>query len=170
VRHNAAVRMQPALAAVGISLTVTAADFDSGIKARLDPRRQPPFDFDALLLGWDSTGTDPDDFALFHSSQIPTPDNPGGLNFPGFAAAEFDQLTVDARSTYDFAARAAVQARMQAILAEQLPYYDLWADQHFLILNRRIGGPVDPSSPRWLWNVEQWSLAPAPATTPTATP
>jgi peptide/nickel transport system substrate-binding protein len=161
-RQKAAELMQAPLAAVGISMTVTIADFDSVLKAKLDPRRDPAFDFDAMLLGWDSSSTDPDDFALFHSSQIPTKENPGGLNFTGFAAPEFDQRAVEARSAYDFSARAAAQARMQAILAEELPYEFLWADGHFLILSRRLGGPVDPTSPRWLWNVEQWWLAPAP--------
>ena len=161
-REKAAMLMQAPLAAVGMSMTVTIADFDSVLKAKLDPRRDPAFDFDAMLLGWDSSSTDPDDFALFHSSQIPTKENPGGLNFTGFAAPEFDQRAVEARSAYDFAARAAAQARMQAILAEELPYEFLWADGHFLILSRRLGGPVDLTSPRWLWNVEQWWLAPAP--------
>ena len=163
-RQKAATLMQAPLAAVGISMTVTSADLDSVLKAKLDPRHTPAFDFDAMLLGWQSSSTDPDDFALFHSSQIPTADNPGGLNFTGFAAPEFDQRAVDARSAYDFATRAAAQARMQAILAQELPYYFLWADGHFLILNRRLNGPLDPTSPRWLWNVEQWWLAPATAT------
>ena len=162
VRRVAAGRIQGSLATVGISTTVAPADFASVLQARLDPRRTPAFDFDAMLLGWAGGSPDPDDFALFHSTQIPTTDNPTGLNFTGFAAAEFDQVSMQARGDYDFATRAALQGRLQEILAQQVPYLFLWADQRFLITSRRIGGPVDPGSPRWLWNVEQWWLGPAP--------
>src|SRR5207253_195797 len=53
-RRAAADYMQTALASVGIRMTVTPADFNSVILAKLDPRHAPAFDFDALLLGWDN--------------------------------------------------------------------------------------------------------------------
>ena len=45
---------------------------------------------------------------------------------------------------------------MQAIIAEQLPYYFLWAQKFGVVASPKLQGDIDFSSPRYLWNVEQW--------------
>ena len=62
---------------------VQAGDFSTALLARLSPNSNPPFDFDAMMLGWNRSGLDPDPFALFHSSQIPTQAAPGLPTKPG---------------------------------------------------------------------------------------
>ena len=162
VRNDSDVRLKVArgmvepLARVGISLTVQPADFQTSILARISPTTNPPFDFDLVMLGWTRTGYDPDSFALFHSTQIPTAAAPALLNIPGFQAPEYDDLAFRARATYDFGLRKEMYARMQAIVADQLPYYFLWAQKFGVVAGPSVHGAIDFASPRYLWNVNVW--------------
>ncbi len=156
VRLKAAQEMVDPLAQVGISLTVQPADFQTSILARISPTTNPPFNFDLVMLGWTRTGFDPDLFALFHSTQIPTVVAPALLNIPGFQAPEYDALAFSARATYDFNQRKSMYDRMQAIVADQLPYYFLWAQKFGVVAAPSLHGDIDFSSPRYLWNVNVW--------------
>lgn len=156
VRRKAADLMAEQLARVGIKVDVQAADFNSALKARISPNTNPPFDFDAIMLGWSRNGYDPDPFALFHSSQIPNPAAPDLLNFTGFSAPEYDQLTIDGRSTYDYSKRKQIYTRTQEIITDQIPYYFLWSEKFGVVAGPSLQGDIDFSSPRYLWNVEQW--------------
>lgn len=163
-RRRAAELMGPPLAAVGISTTVVPVDFNSVITAKIDPAHDPPFEFHAMIMGWDSSAVDPDDYAIFHSSQIRSLSKPNGLNYIGYANPQFDDRIVKARSEYDYDKRAQLYAQTQAILAQDLPYYFLWADQHYLVLSRRLAGPINLDSPHYFWNVEKWYIAPGSPT------
>ena len=155
-RLRAADEMARQLRLVGIGVSVQPADFSTAILARISPLGRPPFDFDAIFLGWNRSGMDPDTFALFHSSQIPTEAAPSLLNFTGFAAPEYDSLAIEGRSVYDFARRRQIYARIQTIIADQLPYYFLWAEKNALVAAPRLKGEIDFSSPRYIWNIVQW--------------
>jgi peptide/nickel transport system substrate-binding protein len=155
-RRKAADAMVEPLARVGFRLKVQPADFSTSILAHISPNSQLPFDFDAVMLGWTRTISDPDSFALFHSSQIPTQAAPNLLNIPGFQAPEFDSLSIQGRSTYDFDQRRDLYARMQNIIADQLPYYYLWAEKFGLVVGPKLKGDIDFSSPQYLWNINKW--------------
>ncbi|MEO8285574.1 MAG: ABC transporter substrate-binding protein [Chloroflexota bacterium] len=155
-RRKAADAMVDPLARVGIRLKVQPADFDTSIRARISPNANPPFDFDAVILGWTRTTPDPDSFALFHSSQIPTQAAPNLLNIAGFQAPEYDTLSIEGRSTYDPDKRREIYYRMQTIIADQLPYYFLWAEKFGLAAASNLKGDIDFSSPNYLWNVTKW--------------
>jgi peptide/nickel transport system substrate-binding protein len=155
-RRKAADNMAEQLGRVGIRVKVQAADFNTALLARLSPNSNPPFDFDAMLLGWTRLGVDPDPFALFHSSQVPTQAQPGLLNFTGFSAPEYDDRAINGRSIYDYGERKQIYARTQEIVADQLPYYFLWARKYGVVAGPRLHGDIDFSSPLYLWNVDQW--------------
>jgi peptide/nickel transport system substrate-binding protein len=159
-RRRAAELMGPPLLAVGITTTVSPVDFDSVIQAKIDPGHTPPFDFRAMLMGWDKTVADPDNYALFHSSQVRSPANPNGLNYVGYASPDYDAAAFKARGSYDLAERTALYATVQQQLANDQPYYWLWSTPHYLALSPKLHGPINPNSPRYLWNVEQWWLSP----------
>jgi peptide/nickel transport system substrate-binding protein len=158
-RRKAAEGMVEPLRRVGIEARVEPSDFETAIKLRLSPAGRQPFDFDAILLGWSRTGYDPDSFPLFHSSQIPTEAAPELINFGGFRAPEFDALSLEARATYDPERRRQIYSRMQQIVAEQQPYYFLWADKSAVVTSARVQGDIDFASPRYLWNVETWRVS-----------
>jgi peptide/nickel transport system substrate-binding protein len=156
VRIKAANAMVDPLARVGIRLKVQPADFNTSILSLLSPNAKPPFNFDAVMLGWTRTTVDPDSFALFHSSQIPTTTSPNLLNIPGFQAPEFDTLSIQGRTTYDFAQRHDIYSRMQTIIADQLPYYFLWAEKFGVVAGPKLKGDIDFSSPQYLYNINNW--------------
>src|SRR5205085_10419749 len=122
VRRKAADLIATEEAKVGIRVNVEVADFNTALLARISPNSNPPFDFDAMMLGWTRLGLDPDPFALFHSSQIPTQAEPSLLNFTGVSAQEYDAPGLNPRSTYDYASRKKIYVRTQEIIAGELPY------------------------------------------------
>ena len=78
------------------------------------------------------------------------------LNFPGFQAPEYDPLAFRARATYDFTVRHDMYIRMQEIVADQLPYYFLWAEKFGVVSAQTLHGDIDFNSPRYMWNINQW--------------
>ena len=156
VRRKAANLIAEQELRAGIKVNVQVADFNTALLARLSPNSNPPFDFDAMMLGWTRLGVDPDPFALFHSVQIPTQAEPTLLNFTGFSAPEYDALVIQGRSTYDLAERKSIYKRTQEIIADQLPYYFLWSQKFGVVAGSKLQGDIDFSSPNYLWNAEQW--------------
>lgn len=156
VRRKAAEAMVEPLKRVGIGAKVELVDFETALQARLSATTNPPFNFDVMLLGWNRGSTDPDSFLLFHTSQLRSPSAPSLLNLTGFSAAEYDTLSVEARSTYDFARRKEIYSRTQQIIADQLPYYFLWAEKFGVVAGPKLHGDIDFGSPQYLWNVAQW--------------
>lgn len=110
---------------VGIEIGVQPADFASVIRSKY----APPYDFDLLLGSWsngaadsdfaDDMAHDPDDFALFHRSQINqgVADTRPVLNIGGFADAVYDNQAGAAHQLYDPAER----LRLSSSLSSALP-------------------------------------------------
>jgi peptide/nickel transport system substrate-binding protein len=168
-RLRAARQIAEAAAAIGMAIEVVPGDFATVILARY----APPFDFDLLLGSWsngagdpnfaDSAFYDPDDFALFHSSQLSQgeADDRSTRNFVGFSDSAYDNQAQAARQLYNLDERVAAIAQAQARVVEELPYLFLWADRIPVALSGRVttlDGPVNLESPRYLWNVERWYL------------
>ncbi|MDO8673218.1 MAG: peptide ABC transporter substrate-binding protein [Dehalococcoidia bacterium] len=150
-RVTAAQLMAKQLREAGFDVRVTPADFSTVMAAR----RKPPFDFDAMIMGWE-LGMDPDSYYLFASAQIPAEGKTGLLNYVGFKNGEYDRLAIEARTTMDYGRRKDLYARIQALLADELPYYFLWSEQTHLAASPRLQGPISLDSPMFLWNVEKW--------------
>lgn len=166
-RLLAAQRIAEVAASIGLQITVEPADFQSVIV----PKYAPPYDFDLLLGSWlngsgdpnfgDYLYYDPDDFALFHSSQI----NQGPLdtrvtrNFIAFNDPVYDEHAQEARQIYTLDERIAAYRQAQQRVSELLPYMYLWADRIPVVLNQDVttlDGPVELSSPLYFWNIERW--------------
>ncbi len=72
----------------GIEVTVQEADLNTVLIPNV---LDYPNKFDTYLGGW-STALDPDDYSIFHSSEIPSKATPSANNFPGWKNATADQL------------------------------------------------------------------------------
>ncbi|NTV63356.1 MAG: peptide ABC transporter substrate-binding protein, partial [Oscillochloris sp.] len=168
-RVVAARRIAEAAASISIQITVEPADFASVILSKY----ATPYSFDLLLGSWsngmgdpdfaDSSYYDPDDFGLFHSSQL----NQGGTdsratrNVVGFADSAYDNQAQAARQLYNQDERIAAIRQAQERISEQRPYLFLWNDRMPVALSNAIttlDGPVNLSSPRYLWNIERWHV------------
>lgn len=157
-------------ASIGLQIQVEPADFATTILSKISP----PYDFDLLLGSW-SNGAgdpnfadyiyyDPDDFALFHSSQI----NRGGTdtrmtrNFVGFSDFVYDTQAQRGRQLYHKHERQEAYEKTQARVAQLLPYFYLWTDRISVLLNTQVttlDGPVNLSTPTYFWNIERWYLS-----------
>jgi peptide/nickel transport system substrate-binding protein len=168
-RVHAAELIAQAAQQIGININVQRADFESVIKSKY----APPYDFDLLLGNWsngagdpsfaDYAFYDPDDFALFHSSQINqgVADTRAVLNVGGFSDPAYDNQSAAARQLYDPAERLKAIRQAQQRVVEQRPYLFLWADRIPVGLSSRVttlDGPVNLNTPMYLGNVERWYL------------
>jgi peptide/nickel transport system substrate-binding protein len=80
---------------------------------------------------------DPDIFHLaFHSGMTP----PDGANRGRYANGEIDRLTEEGQRESDPAARRRIYARVQRILADDLPVLPLWINRNILVRDRRLTG------------------------------
>jgi peptide/nickel transport system substrate-binding protein len=168
-RIRAAEMIAQAAEQIGIRIVVQPADFETVIKSKY----APPYDFDLLLGSWsngagdldfaDYAFYDPDDFALFHSSQVNQGviDTRAVLNIGGFSDPAYDNQSAAARQLYDPAERLKAIRLAQQRIVEERPYLFLWVDRIPVALSPRVttlDGPVDLSTPMYLGNVERWYL------------
>ncbi|MEN9937388.1 MAG: hypothetical protein RLZZ387_3967 [Chloroflexota bacterium] len=168
-RVRAAELIAAAAERIGVAVDVERADFETVIRSKY----APPYDFDLLLGSWvngagdpafgDYAFYDPDDFALFHSSQINqgVADTRPVLNIGGFSDPSYDNQSGAARQLYDREERLRAIGLAQARIADQLPYLFLWADQIPVVLAPQVTtleGPVNLSTPLYLGNIERWYL------------
>jgi peptide/nickel transport system substrate-binding protein len=154
---------------IGLQIAIQPADFATTIVSKY----APPYDFDLLLGSWsngagdptfaDYAFYDPDDFPLFHSSQVNQgeADTRATLNITGFRDGAYDNQAGAARQLYDFAERGKFLRLAQLRLVEQKPYLFLWADRIPVALSQKVttlDGPVNLNTPMYLGNVERWYL------------
>jgi len=90
--------------------------------------------FQMYGLRWVGGNEDPDIFYVFHSSRFP----PNGANRGHYVNSKVDALIDQARREVDPRVRKTIYAEVQLILAEELPYIDLWYLDNVLVHNKRV--------------------------------
>jgi peptide/nickel transport system substrate-binding protein len=91
--------------------------------------------FQLYGLRWIGGNEDPDIFEYaFHSSKFP----PHGANRGHYANPRVDVLIDQARAQLDLKVRKQLYAEVQRVLADELPYIDLWYLDNVLVHNRRV--------------------------------
>jgi peptide/nickel transport system substrate-binding protein len=145
VRKDAEARVQAAsqvaqrARAVGIELKPAPTDY----AVFFDPLKQGKFE---LALSGFATGPDPDNFYIFHSSQIRPENNPNGVNWSGYSNPELDRLIVEERGTLTSdpamtrAQRKKIFSRIEKLLGEDVVTYFLWSDNIAHGFDSRVGG------------------------------
>ena len=88
-------------------------------------------------LRWVGGNEDPDIFEyVFHSDRM----SPRGANRTYYSNHEVDALIDQGRRELDPKLRATIYAQLQAILANDLPYIELWYQDNVMIHNKRVRG------------------------------
>jgi len=90
-----------------------------------DPSKNKPFD--AYFGGFSST-YDPDPFAVYHSSQCSTAENPTTYNYECYKSPEADKLIEDGLVELDQAKRAQIYQQYAVVQSNDLPVIYAWAD------------------------------------------
>ncbi|TAM91207.1 peptide ABC transporter substrate-binding protein [bacterium] len=108
--------------------------------------------FDLSLSGW-VAGIDPDNSSQFLCSTIP----PAGYNYTRFCDPAMDAAQHDALTSYDLATRKRAYAKIEQILAEQMPqdFYD-WRNQVQGINTDFLNFKPNPVNEAW--NAWQWKI------------
>ena len=123
--------LQQQLREVGIALDIRTFEFATFFT---DVTRGA---FQMYSLRWVGGNEDPDIFEYaFHSSRF----TPNGANRSFYSNPRIDVLIDQARTQVDQAARKQLYAEIQAILAQDLPYIDLWYNDNVLVHSRRVHG------------------------------
>ena len=95
------------------------------------------FDYDAVILGWTSGGTQPPDlYQIWHSSQAVE----GGSNHISYKNPEVDSLLEKYRVEFDAAKRKVLYDRVQEILYDEQPYTFVYSPQSLAAYDRRFHG------------------------------
>ena len=80
---------------------------------------------------------------FFHSGRVPTRDNlDAGGNRERYRNLEIDRLIIEGRRTLEKSARKAVYARVQKILADDVPVVSLWHEDNIVAMRKRVQGFV----------------------------
>lgn len=136
---------QEELRRAGISLNIRISDWASMVE-RVQKR-----EFEAMMMGWQMT-PDPDEYQLWHSSQMDQ-----GSNYVGFNNPEVDQIIEQNRITFDHDERVKLMHRFHEIMHDEQPYTFLFVPEALVAVDKRIDGVVFhnllPSTPRWEWFV-----------------
>lgn len=99
--------------------------------------------FQFYSLRWIGGNEDPDIFHyVFDSSQFP----PNGANRSYYYNPQLDALVAQGNAETDQNKRKQIYAQIQQILAEQLPYINLWYFDNVIVASKRVQGlKFDPS-------------------------
>jgi peptide/nickel transport system substrate-binding protein len=95
--------------------------------------------------------TEPDFlFTYYHSSRMPTPDDPNAHNRWRYRSARVDELTALGRRTMDRERRREIYGEVQEILARDLPVIPLWHEDNLAVRNVSVSGyGLYPSASLW---------------------
>jgi ABC-type transport system substrate-binding protein len=147
------------LKACGIDVDVQEGDLNTVLIPKV---LDFPNAFDTYLGGW-STSLDPDDFSIFHSSEIPTKANPSANNFPGWKSQKADDLLKAGREELDQAKRKTIYFEFQTLIHDELPYYFLWADKAHTGLSKRVTSQNEPldltTTAINYYNTDAWTVS-----------
>jgi peptide/nickel transport system substrate-binding protein len=123
--------LQQQLREVGIEMRIRSNEFATFYNDIISGN------FQAYSLRWIGGNTDPDIFDLiFNSTRTP----PNGANRGFYSNPEVDRLVGIARREMDMEIRKQAYRRVQQIVAEELPYVNLWFLDNVCVYSKRIGG------------------------------
>ncbi|MCA1569603.1 MAG: ABC transporter substrate-binding protein, partial [Chloroflexi bacterium] len=148
----------------GIEIEVIEGDFATVLLPLLTYPHIPPNTdepYDAYFGGW-TTGFDPDPFALFHSTQCTTEEQPELYNYVCWQNEEADALIDEGLVVSDQDERAAIYQEFEQIVYDDQPYLFAWADLVHEVIDVNMestAGELELTSPQWDWQYETLRIA-----------
>jgi peptide/nickel transport system substrate-binding protein len=108
--------------------------------------------FDLGLAGWFS-GVDPDNSSNYVCKNIP----PAGYNYTRYCSPQMDAAQREALINYDQPARKKAYAKIEELLATDVPQIFFWWDRQAQAINPDFKN-FDPNPVTESWNAYQWSI------------
>jgi peptide/nickel transport system substrate-binding protein len=137
--------IQASLRDVGVGVEIRVLEWAAFLKEYVKKRR-----FEALILGW-STGQDPDQYEIWHSSKT----GPDDLNHISYTNPEVDDLLERGRSSCVQQERVQYYHRLQQVLAEDEPVVFLYFRDALPVVSSRVHG-IAPGPGGILYNFPEW--------------
>jgi ABC-type transport system substrate-binding protein len=143
----------------GIEINVQAADFQTVLSPSLDWPHIPPGQSEpwhAYFGGW-GVGVDPDPYALFHSSQCSSEEQPATYNYVCLQDDEIDKLIEEGLATSDQEERTQIYYQYQERMQLLQPYLFAWSNVNADGLSAGMqydDGELELDSPTWGWRRE----------------
>ncbi len=126
-RRDVGVLAQRAFRELGIDVKLELYEWSVFLKNFINPKA-----FDACILGW-SLSPDPDDYQIWHSSQIEK-----GFNFISYRNPEADRLWEEGRREYNIEKRKVIYWRINELMAEDQPYTFLFVPLSIAALQNKF--------------------------------
>jgi peptide/nickel transport system substrate-binding protein len=137
--------IQAQLREIGIGVELRVLEWAVLLKEHIKKRT-----FAAALLAW-GVGLDPDQYSIWHSSQV----GPDEFNFVSYKNAEVDALLVRGRRTCQQSERKKIYDRIQEILADEQPLVFLFFRDIMPAVASRVHGIV-PGPIGIDYNTNEW--------------
>ena len=151
--NTMAVQVQAWLHAIGMD--VTLKDYPGAVLFALGPSGVlQPGKYDVNISGFESSA-DPDNSAQFTCGNRP----PNGFNWTRYCSPVMDRLQAGALTTYDQAARKRAYAKIETLLATDVPQIFFYYQPEISAVTPRLEN-FAPSIVTPTWNVQQWELRP----------
>jgi peptide/nickel transport system substrate-binding protein len=144
-RKKIAEIIQASLRELGVGVEIRILEWAAFLKEHIKKRQ-----FEAIVLGW-GTGPDPDQYVVWHSSQM----GPDDLNHISYANPEVDALLEAGRGSCQQPDRVRFYHRLHQILADDQPVVFLyWRDALPAVSSRVFG--IEPGPAGIKWNFTDW--------------
>ncbi len=127
VRRDVGVLVQRQLRELGVDVTFETYEWSVFLKNFINSKH-----FDACILGW-ALSPDPDDYQIWHSSQIEK-----GFNFVSYRNPEADRLWEEGRRQYGVEKRKKIYWRLHEVMAEDQPYTFLFSPLSVSALQKKF--------------------------------
>ena len=115
--------------------------------------------FDLAMFGYQNSAEPDDEYGVFHSSQIPTPAQPGLGNYGRVQDPIIDQALTLGRDTVPFAQRVQYYHRFLERLASQVYLIPLYTGINILTVSNRVQNvQPNPDVLKNNWNIADWCV------------
>jgi peptide/nickel transport system substrate-binding protein len=156
-RQQVAVQLQSMLKAVGIAVQIRTYPANMLFATYGQGGVLTTGKYDLNVSGW-IAGQDPDDHSEFACDQIPRPSHPDGVNYTRYCSKEMDAAQAQALGSYDDTARKPAYAKIQQILARDLPIIYLWFPRQLQPIDPAFKG-FAPNPVNEAWNAYEWEIS-----------
>jgi len=113
--------------------------------------------YDLAMFGYANAPEADDEYAVFHSSQIPSASQPDSGNYGRVADPIIDQALAQGRAAVSFSARAQAYHRFLEHLASQVYLIPLYTDVNILVMKTNVrNGLGNPNALAANWNIADW--------------
>jgi peptide/nickel transport system substrate-binding protein len=157
VRQSAQAIIQQMLASVGVK--VELLNYDSDIFFASYGDKGPTYSGELDIYEWSDVPTafpDPD-IGYWLCSQIPSDENPQGLNAQFLCDKELDGLFQLQTTQVDFNQRVATFHKITKLMYDQVYWLSLWLDPDIWAISKRLEN-VKLSGATPFYNVEEWTV------------